>query len=102
LWGHFDGFVPMPAVSTPLTVAEDTAVTQWNKDDLFAKALLTHRVPDSTLIRVHGKPSLKDQWDLIKNEYTLKGAFAQADLHSHFMESKCPDRGNVREFLACV
>jgi hypothetical protein len=51
------------------------------------------------LIHVHGKPLLKDQWDLIKNEYTLKGAFAQADLCSHFMELKCPDRGNVREFL---
>jgi hypothetical protein len=33
------------------------------------------------------------------NEYTLKGAFAQADLCSHFMELKCPDMGNVQEFL---
>ena len=29
----------------------------------------------------------------------MKGSFAQADLRSHFMESKCPDKGNVREFL---
>jgi gag-polypeptide of LTR copia-type len=42
---------------------------------------------------------LKDQWDLIKNEYTYKGAFAQADLSSHFMESKCPEKGNVHDFL---
>jgi hypothetical protein len=95
LWGHFDGSVSMPTVSTPPTIAEDTALAQWNKDDLSAKALLTHHISDSTLICVHGKPLLKDRWDLIKNEYTLKGAFAQADLHSHFMESKCPDRGNV-------
>jgi gag-polypeptide of LTR copia-type len=32
-------------------------------------------------------------------EYTQKGAFAQAELHSRFMDSKCPDKGNVCEFL---
>jgi hypothetical protein len=95
LWGHFDGSVAMPTVSSPATADEETALAQWNKDDLSAKALLTHRIPDSTLIRVHGKPLLKDRWDLISNEYTLKGSFAQADLCSHFMESKCPDKGNV-------
>jgi hypothetical protein len=95
LWGHFDCSIAMPTVSLPPTAAEDTAVAQWSKDDLTAKALLTHRIPDSTLIRVHGKAVLKDRWDLISNEYTLKGSFAQADLRSHFMESKCPDKGNV-------
>ena len=40
-----------------------------------------------------------DRWDLIKNKYTSKGAIAQADLHSHFMESKYPDKGNVHDFL---
>ena len=99
LWGHFDGSISKPTVSSPATADEVTALAQWDKDDLSAKALLTHRIPDSTLIRVHGKPLLKDRWDLIKNEYTSKGAFAQADLRSHFMESKCPDKGNVREFL---
>ena len=99
LWGHFDGSVAMPTVSLPATADEEAALTQWNKDDLSTKALLTHQIPDSTLIRIHGKPLLKDQWDLISKEYTLKGSFAQADLHSHFMESKCPDKGNVQESL---
>jgi hypothetical protein len=99
LWGHFDGSVAMPTVSSPAIADEETALAQWNKDDLSAKALLTHQIPDSTLIHVHGKPLLKDRWDLISNEYTLKGSFTQADLRSHFMESKCPDKGNVREFL---
>ena len=49
--------------------------------------------------RVHNKELLKDHWDLIQKEYTQKGAFAQAELRSRFMESKCPDKGNVREFL---
>jgi hypothetical protein len=55
---------------------------KWVKEDRTAKALLTHRIPDSTLIRVHSRPSLKDRWDLIIKEYSSKGAFAQADLRS--------------------
>jgi hypothetical protein len=99
LWGHFDSSNAKPTVSSPATADKTTALAKWEKDNLSAKALLTHRIPDSTLIRIHGKPLLKDRWDLISNEYTLNGSFAQADLHSHFMESKCPDKGNVREFL---
>jgi hypothetical protein len=38
LWGHFDGSVAMPTVNSPAT----TALVQWDKDDLSAKALLTH------------------------------------------------------------
>jgi hypothetical protein len=60
LWGHFDGSIAMPTVSSPLAAAEDTAVTQWNKDNLSAKALLTHHIPNFTLICIHGKPLLKD------------------------------------------
>jgi hypothetical protein len=67
LWGHFDGSVSVPAVSTPPTAAEDTALTQWNKDDLSAKALLTHCIPDSTLICVHGKPVEVGDSSLSKN-----------------------------------
>ena len=40
-----------------------------------------------------------DQWNLIIMEYTQKGTFAQAELQSCFMDSKCPDKGNVHEFL---
>ena len=32
-------------------------------------------------------------------EYTEKGAYTQTDLCGRFLESKCPDKGNVREFL---
>jgi hypothetical protein len=32
-------------------------------------------------------------------KYTQKGAFAQAELHTRFMDLKCPDKGNVHEFL---
>jgi gag-polypeptide of LTR copia-type len=99
LWGYFDGTAVCPVLSTPLKPEEELALTQWIKEDRSAKALLIHRIPDSTLIQIHGKKSLKDQWDLISKEFSSKSAFAQADLHIQFMESKCPDKGNMCEFL---
>ena len=40
-----DGSVAMPTVSSPPTADEETALAQWNKDDITAKALLTHHIP---------------------------------------------------------
>jgi gag-polypeptide of LTR copia-type/Zinc knuckle len=96
---HFDGTLPKPTVSLPPLAGEQDALNQWLKDEHSTKALLTHHIPDSKLIWVHAKDSLKDRWDLIVKEYTQKGTFSQAELHSHFMDLKCPDKGNVHEFL---
>ena len=45
------------------------------------------------------RSTVKERWDAIVTEYTEKGAYAQTDLRARFLESKCPDKGNVREFL---
>jgi len=99
LWGHFDGTSIHPTVGTPPTTDEESALSQWIKNEKFAKALLTHHIPNAPLRGIYTKPSLKECWDLIKKEYLSKGAFAQADLHTHFMGSKFPEKTNVREFL---
>ena len=111
-WGHFDGSEPRPVVSAATTAAggnEDpqaklteeqvTKQLQWDKNERSAKSLLTQKIPDSTLMRVHSKKTVKERWDAIVVEYTSKGAYAQTDLRQKFMDMKCPDKGNVREFL---
>ena len=103
-WGHFDGSTPRPAVisvttAEGATTVDPAAVDQWDKDERSAKSLLTQKIPDSTLMRIHGKKSVKERWDAIEAEYTEKGAYAQTDLRARFLESKCSERGNVREFL---
>ena len=35
----------------------------------------------------------------MEKEYTEKGAYVQTDLHAKFLASRCPEKGNVREFL---
>ena len=106
-WGHFTGDKVRPAdgdtpadPEKPIT-AEELAIAQrqWDKDELSAKSLLTQKIPDSTLMRVHAKRTVRERWEAIVVEYTEKGAYAQTDLRKQFLESKCPNRSNVRTFL---
>jgi hypothetical protein len=98
-WGHFDGTSTCPTLSTTPTAEETAAKNQWEKDERSAKSLLTQKIPDSTLMRVHSKTSVKERWEAIVKEYTDKGAYAQTELRTKFLESRCPDKGNIREFL---
>ena len=121
-WGHFDGTSKHPIAPkpedlpvTPKTAAapvadapvsampstEDLAavISQWDKDEQSAKSLLTQKIPDSALMCIRNKKTIKEQWDMITSEYTEKGTFAQMDLRTHFLKLKCPDKGNVWQFL---
>ena len=98
-WGHFDATEPRPVPTTSPSTEELAAVAQWDKDERSAKSLLTQKIPDSALIRIRNKKTVKERWDTIVTEFTEKGAFAQTDLRTRFLESKCPDKGNVRLFL---
>ena len=40
--------------------------------------MLTQKLPDGTLMRVHKKATVKLRWDAIVAEFTEKGAYGQA------------------------
>jgi len=117
-WGHFDGTTPRPIVAKPEdapTAAKTTettatqsvassaeelaAVAQWDKDERSAKSLLIQKIPDSVLMKLWNKKSVLERWDTIVREYTEKGTFAQTELRNCFLEMKCPDNGDVRQYL---
>jgi hypothetical protein len=98
-WGHFDGTTPVPSLSTTPTAAETAAKSQWEKDERSAKSLLTQKLPDSTLMRIHMKVTVEERWKAVVKEYTEKGAYAQTDMRAKFLASRCPEKGNVRDFL---
>ena len=111
-WSHFNGTGSCPsadpvsmtdadgkATVSPPSETDLAAMDKWDKDECSAKSLLTQKIPDSTLMRVHTKCTVKERWEAIVAEYTEKGAYVQTDLCGRFLESKCPDKGNVQEFL---
>ena len=100
-WGHFDGSEPRPVAATPSAPneADQTKINQWLKHERSAKSLLTQKLPDSTLMRVHSKPTVMDRWNAIVVEYTKKGTYAQTEMRAKFLAMRCPDKGNPRDFL---
>ena len=98
-WNHFDGTETQPTASATPTPDKVKAIDKWDKEERAAKSLLTQKLPDGTLMRVHRHATVKLRWDAIVTEFTEKGAYAQADLQQQFVDMKCPPKGDVREFL---
>src|ERR1700678_291035 len=72
-WSHFDGTgtrpsaIPVSETGTngvvtisPPSDGEIAAVDKWDKDERSAKSLLTQKIPDSTLMRVYNKRTVKE------------------------------------------
>ena len=100
-WGHFDGTSIRPANPTSAK-PEDLPTDEqkaWDKNERSANSLLIQKIPDSTLVRIHAKTNVQERWKAIEKEYTVKGAYAQTEMWSKFLEMRCPEKGNVREFL---
>ena len=98
-WGHFDGTSPLPVLTSTSSPAEIAEKAQWEKDERSAKTLLTQRLPDSTVMEIHSKKSVKERWDAVVKEYTVKGAYAQTEMRAKFLTSRCGEKANARDFL---
>jgi hypothetical protein len=105
-WGHYDGSTPCPTLpGEPVPTPGDraahlTALSQWEKDERSAKTLLTQKLPDSTLLKIRLKKSVKERWEAVVKEYTEKGEFVKTDLKGKFLMMKFVEKGgNARDFL---
>ena len=81
-WDHFDGSSLAPPLLNPPTTKETAAKVQWEKDERSAKSLLTQKLPDSTLMKIHTKTTVRERWEAVEKEYTEKGAYTQTDLRA--------------------
>jgi len=81
----------------PLTKLRNTK--KWCKNEGIVKHLLIQWIPDSTALKIQKLDTVKEMWREIKWEYTEKGAYAQMDLCTQFLESRMPKGGNVCQFL---
>ena len=98
-WGHFDGSSAAPELPATATDADLSAKSQWDKDERSAKTLLTQKLPDSTVMEIHSLKTVKERWEVVVKEYTVKGAYAQTEMRAKFLSSRCPEKGNAKDFL---
>jgi hypothetical protein len=101
LWGHMDRTTlpPTPVDPDNLTPAETAAIAQWTKDEALAQNLIGSHIPDSTMFMFGDTMTAAEMWDVVTREFTSKGAYAQTELRTKFLESKCPREGDVRAWL---
>lgn len=97
-WGHFDGSAPRPAMTNP-TVSLITNLEDWLKDEASARNMLLSKVPDSIALKLRKHTTVETAWAALVAEFTEKSGYAQTDLRQDFLDSYCPGKGNVREFL---
>jgi hypothetical protein len=74
-------------------------VAQWTKDKAAAKNLFLQKLPDLTAMKIHRQGTVYAAWTAITKKYTEKSVFAQTELHTSFLESKCAEKGNIHQFL---
>jgi len=98
-WGHFDGSDLCLTLSSPATDAEIAAEAQWVKDERSTKSLLTQKIPDGMLMRIHTKTTVKLCWDVIMLEYMEKSNYTKTEMRVKFLKSKCPEKGDTWDFL---
>src|ERR1700761_1115632 len=98
-WGHFDGSSPALVISTESSESQKMEKLQWDKEERSAKTLLTQKLPDSTVMEIHSKKSVKERWEAVVKEYMKKGAFAQTEMRAKFLTSRCLEKGSAKEFL---
>lgn len=67
--------------------APTAAKAQWDKDERLAKSLLTQKLPDSTVVLIHGKKTVRERWEAVVREFSKKSVYAQADWSSLRLES---------------
>ena len=98
-WGHFNGTTPKPTLSSEPTDEELKEKNQWDKDKCSAKTLLTQKLPNSTVMKIHSKKTVMEQWEAVVKEYTQKGVYMKMELKAKFLMLRCLDKGNVKDFL---
>ena len=45
------------------------------------------------------KKTVKERWEAMVREYTVKGVYAQTEIRAKFLMLRCLERGNAKEFL---
>jgi hypothetical protein len=100
-WGYFNGSKkhPVPDNEQHPMDMEIRAAECWESEDQVAHYLLTQQIPDLTAMEASQYNTAKEQWNMVKQEYTVKSKYAKNDLKQAFLEMQCPKGGDVCTFL---
>ena len=50
-------------------------------------------------MEIHSKKTVRERWEAVVKEYKVKGAYTQTEMRAKFLTSRCPEKGNAKDFL---
>ena len=110
LSGHLDGTTTRPSDPAvrdvqfdTLTKDEQAAVTkfgtdlgEWMQKEAIVTQQIASTIPDSLYLKIKGKKSVKEAWDLLKDDFEKRSRMFTIDLRRRLQEERCEENGNIR------
>ena len=96
LYGHLDGTVTKP--EQPLTLADSGSKesTALMKEQAIVFQQIASTIPDSLYLKIKGKPTVKEAWDVLKADFEKRSCMITIKLRKRLQDTRCAENGNVR------
>ena len=109
LYGHLDGSTVKP--NDPPTRPEGSTLTEEevSSNEAYMKNLSRHlqeqaivfqqiasTIPDSLYLKIKGKPTVKEAWDALKNDFQKRSKMITIELQKRLQDTRCTETGNIR------
>ena len=52
-------------------------------------------IPDSLYLKIRGKPTVKEAWDLLKSDFEKRSQIFMVDLRQRLQDERCNDNANI-------
>ena len=110
LGGHLDGTTTIPTEPTitqapanrKSTEEEEEKITTYrdNLKDWFQKEAIVFQqvasaIPDPLYLKIRGKPTVKDAWDLLKYNFEKRSRMFMVDLRQRLQDERCNNNTNI-------
>ena len=69
---------------------------EWLQKEAIVSQQIASTIPDSLYLRIKGKSSVKEAWDLLKSDFEKRSRLFMIDLRRRLQDERCEDSGNIR------
>ena len=111
LGGHLDGTTAKPTEPAITQAPADRALTdeekqkittyqddlkEWFQKEAIVSQQIASTIPDSLYLKIRGKPTVKEAWDLLRSDFEKRSRMFMVDLRRRLQDERCDDNANIR------
>src|ERR1700720_1375558 len=110
LSGHLDGTTAKPTEPAITQAPADRALTdeekqkittyqddlkEWFQKEAIVSQQIASTIPDSLYLKIRGKPTVKEAWDLLRSDFEKRSRMFMVDLRRRLQDERCDDNANI-------